>query len=324
MISRPLRSLLLNFLLAAAASADTIQIGTGTDNTPYVPTYGWYNFSWSAALYLKEEIGDTCVVTGLSYYVNEPFSFTTEPIPQASFPWTAGFENNGAMPPFWHEDFLSGSTAWTFRGGAPAGQPAAASRGAFNACFAGPAGARTRLVAPVIDLAGAAAPLLTFMLAQPPADTSADALRVHYRVSPTNDWTLVPGGEFTVPLAGWTRRSLALPSPSSAYYLAFEGVGAGGGGVCLDDVSVLTAHGTATGWSAEFSISSESIMKRLGSTTFHPELIRANFMRYDWVREEGREERRLVQQNWSPVLTGNPHNTPVLMGRLVLTNAPSL
>lgn len=81
---------------------------------------------------------------------------------------------------------------------------------------------------------------------------------------------------------------------------------------------------TATGWSAEFSISSESIMKRLGSTTFHPELIRANFMRYDWVREEGREERRLVQQNWSPVLTGNPHNTPVLMGRLVLTNAPSL
>ena len=70
MISRPLRSLLLNFLLAAAASADTIQIGTGTDNTPYVPTYGWYNFSWSDALCLKEEIGDTCVITGLSYYVS--------------------------------------------------------------------------------------------------------------------------------------------------------------------------------------------------------------------------------------------------------------
>ena len=466
MISRPLRALLLSFA-AAAASAETIQIGDGSSDTPYVPTYGWYDYSWSDSLYLKEEIGDTCVVTGLSYYVtsssaayiqnnqriylletdrawfaspaayedpavsgaarvfdgavtwngggwhsiafdtpfdfsgeanlvvhwenrdgsyaygyprfaytwkssratynysdgsfptggypslvstvpnvilhcssigggvatlpqppdgapavprdaaptlawsnprkalfnavyfsknrgdvaatnpaarvlydgssvfsnythgaaldpgttyywgvfeqlergpmfNEPFSFTTEPLPQTSFPWTTGFENGGAIPPFWHEDFLSGSTAWTFRGGAPAGQPAAASRGAFNACFAGPAGARTRLVAPVIDLSGAAAPLLTFVLAQPPSGGAADALRVHYRVSPTNDWTLVPGGEFTAPLAGWTRRSLALPSPSSAYYLAFEGVGAGGGGICLDDVSVLTAHGTAT------------------------------------------------------------------------------
>lgn len=177
---------------------------------------------------------------------NEPFAFTTEPLPQTTFPWTTGFENGGAMPPFWHEDFLSGSTAWTFRDGGPSGQPASASRGAFNACFAGPADARTRLVAPVIDLGGATAPLLTFMLAQPTSGASADALRIHYRTSPTNDWTLAPGGEFAAPLANWTRRSLALPSPSSTYYLAFEGVGAGGGGVCLDDVAVLTEHGTAT------------------------------------------------------------------------------
>ena len=177
---------------------------------------------------------------------NEPFSFTTEPLPQATFPWTTGFENGGAMPPYWHEDFLSGSTPWTVLDGGPSGQPASASRGTFNACFAGPAGARTRLVAPVIDLGGATAPVLTFMIAQPLSDTSADALRIHYRTSPTNEWTLAPGGEFTAPLANWTRRSLALPSPSSTYYLAFEGVGAGGGGVCLDDVAVLTEHGAVT------------------------------------------------------------------------------
>ena len=34
---------------------------------------------------------------------NEPFSFTTEPLPQTSFPWTTGFENGGAIPPFWHK-----------------------------------------------------------------------------------------------------------------------------------------------------------------------------------------------------------------------------
>ena len=80
------------------------------------------------------------------------------------------------------------------------------------------------------------------------------------------------------------------------------------------------AKKTALGWSAEFSIPAETVMKRQGSTTFLPTEIRAHFMRYDWIKIEGREERRLIQQNWSPVLHGNPHNTPGLMGRLMLTD----
>lgn len=467
MISRPLRSLLLNFLLAAAASADTIQIGTGTDNTPYVPTYGWYNFSWSDALCLKEEIGDTCVITGLSYYVtnepyeyampdqriylletartsfdsdayedpavsgatcvfdgtvtwngsgwnsipldipfeysgeanlvihwenrdgsyasgyprfaytwkssrakfnssdsafptggypsivgnvpnvilhcssigsgiatepqpadgapaalrdaaptlawknpaaalfnavyfsknvndvaatnpaarvlydgatvfsnythgtalepgttyywgvleqlergpvlNTPFSFTTEPLPQAGFPWTAGFEAGGERPAFWYDTFVAGTSSWAFTQGGLNGTPAAAYRGAFNARFGGgPVGAKTRLVAPVLDLGGATDPVVTFMLAQPSSGGAADALRVYCRTSPTNDWTLVTGGAFTAPLADWTRATLPLPPLAGTCYLAFEGTCNGGGGVCLDDVSVLTAHGTVT------------------------------------------------------------------------------
>ena len=59
------------------ACAETIQIGDGTSNTAYVPTYGWFDYSWSDSIYLKEEIGDTCVITGLSYYVtNEPYEYT--------------------------------------------------------------------------------------------------------------------------------------------------------------------------------------------------------------------------------------------------------
>ena len=84
------------------------------------------------------------------------------------------------------------------------------------------------------------------------------------------------------------------------------------------------AKKTDHGWSAEFAIPAEPIMKRLGYSVYRPGLIHAHFMRYDWMRGDGRQERRLVQQNWSPVLTGNPHNTPALMGRLMLTNAPCL
>ncbi|MGI5869525.1 MAG: carbohydrate-binding family 9-like protein [Kiritimatiellia bacterium] len=80
------------------------------------------------------------------------------------------------------------------------------------------------------------------------------------------------------------------------------------------------AKTTAFGWSAELAIPAGPIMKRRGATTFMPAELRAHFMRYDWIKEEGRDERRLIQQNWSPVPHGNPHNSPGLMGRLLLTN----
>jgi hypothetical protein len=80
------------------------------------------------------------------------------------------------------------------------------------------------------------------------------------------------------------------------------------------------AKKTDSGWSAELAIPAESIMKRQGSKTFMPTEIRAHFMRYDWIPVAGEEERRLIQQNWSPVPHGNPHNTPALMGRLLLAN----
>jgi len=34
--------------------------------------------------------------------------------------------------------------------------------------------------------------------------------------------------------------------------------------------------------------------------------------------EEGSDQRRLIQQNWSPVVYGNPHNSPALFGILKL------
>jgi hypothetical protein len=77
---------------------------------------------------------------------------------------------------------------------------------------------------------------------------------------------------------------------------------------------------TPEGWSAELAIPAESVMKRLGSKTFFPAEIRAHFMRYDWIPVSKEEERRLIQQNWSPVPHGNPHNSPALMGRLILSN----
>jgi hypothetical protein len=78
------------------------------------------------------------------------------------------------------------------------------------------------------------------------------------------------------------------------------------------------ARTNASGWTAELAIPAESIMKRKDSPVFLPAEIRANFIRYDWPVSLATRQRDLLQQNWSPVLIGNPHNSPARMGRLML------
>lgn len=80
------------------------------------------------------------------------------------------------------------------------------------------------------------------------------------------------------------------------------------------------ARRTKGGWSAELAIPAAPVMRRRGETGFVPGEIRAHFMRYDHVPVQDGSARRLVQQNWVPLPAGNPHNTPALMGRLLLAD----
>jgi hypothetical protein len=80
------------------------------------------------------------------------------------------------------------------------------------------------------------------------------------------------------------------------------------------------ARRTKDGWSAELAIPPGPVMRRRGSPIFIPGEIRAHFMRYDHVPVQDGGARRLVQQNWVPLPAGNPHNTPALMGRLLLAD----
>lgn len=72
------------------------------------------------------------------------------------------------------------------------------------------------------------------------------------------------------------------------------------------------------GWTVEMAIPAGPVVKRLGSETFFPTELRANFVRYDWPPSGGDGKRELLQQTWSPVLKGCPHISPSRMGRLRL------
>ena len=67
-----------------------------------------------------------------------------------------------------------------------------------------------------------------------------DELKVFYRTSSTGTWTQLV--HYTSSIAAYQFDSIALPSPSSTYQLAFEGFGDFGYGVALDDITVYDAN----------------------------------------------------------------------------------
>jgi parallel beta-helix repeat protein len=64
---------------ASVASAECIEIGTGTGTEWYVPFYGYYNYGWSKIIYTQPEINNPCVINKVAFNVsNTPSSYTVD------------------------------------------------------------------------------------------------------------------------------------------------------------------------------------------------------------------------------------------------------
>jgi hypothetical protein len=66
-------------LMANLSFADYVEIGTGTSLQYYIPVYGFFNYSWSQAIYLQSEISASIDINKISYYVgNTPSNYVFE------------------------------------------------------------------------------------------------------------------------------------------------------------------------------------------------------------------------------------------------------
>lgn len=84
----------------------------------------------------------------------------------------------------------------------------------------------------------------------------------------------------------------------------------------------LTEGDREIGWTVEMTIPATALTKRLGVKELQPGAMRANFIRYDHRLPQSGTQRRLVQQNWAPVVHGCPHISPSAMGFLILAEEP--
>ena len=166
-------------------------------------------------------------------------AFTTDCEAVTSLPYTQGFETVDQMPDCWQQEHVSGDESWTTQAGA--GTSSSAHGGILNAYLShnGYDQNVTRLISPIFDLSGMVNPYLSFWFMQPAWNDDQDELTVYYRTAHDADWQ--PIAQHTVSVDDWTMDSLALPSPTSTYQIAFEGFVHYGHGIAIDDITIAEA-----------------------------------------------------------------------------------
>ena len=196
------------------------------------------------------------------------------------------------MPTGWTTD---GSGTWSVATGVNSSYPSSAGQGTYNAQIKhGTTGNATKLITPEIDLSAVASAELSFMHVQKDWSGDVDELRVYYRTSSSESWTLLTGQEYTSAVDSWTTEDgIALPNLSSTYQIAFEFYDNWGRGLGIDNVVIIqgascakptglaatvtpgsgtiatldwTAGGTETDWTIEYSTTSD-FSSNVSSTT---------------------------------------------------------
>jgi len=151
--------------------------------------------------------------------------------------FTENFENGGNMPNNWTQEYVVDTLNWVFTSGGHNGHPSGTHGGSFNGLlFYAGTSKKTKLVSPQLNLSTYSNLQLKFWHTQEEYSGDQDILKVYYKTSATGSWNLLQ--TYSSSVVNWTQRTITLPSPSSTYYIAFEGEAKYGYGICLDDLQI--------------------------------------------------------------------------------------
>jgi hypothetical protein len=186
------------------------------------------------------------ICNGDTTIYSETVQFTTPCVDGAisSFPWTEGFESGIAC---WQQEYVSGAIDWTnednYSSSTSSSTPAHGGQKLAYFFDDSYSGYTTKLVSPLLDISGLATPYVSFWHLQKVWLSDQDELKVFYRASSDSSWTQLV--HYSSNISSWQLDSVALPSASSTYQIAFEGIQNYGYGVGLDDITVYDPSGSS-------------------------------------------------------------------------------
>ena len=174
-------------------------------------------------------------------------SFRTACSTVETFPYFEGFNDvYNVQDACWSAEVLSGYTNWTTSiDGAHGNYPYEGGRCAKINYFVG----ESRLSSPVFDLSEMNNPYLKYVVANPEYSGAAAQVIVEYKATPESDWVTLKS--YTTANETWLLDSVALPSPSETYQIAFKAIGADAWGASIDAVQVYDSEGEPGGTDPE-------------------------------------------------------------------------
>ena len=155
------------------------------------------------------------------------------------------------------------------------------------------AGNKISLISPVYDITALTVPALSIKHTEIDYADIADELRVYYRASELDEWTLIPEMEFTTPYpeGTWNIDTVILPNPSATYQLRFEITSNYVSGVDLDDVMIFEGVTKVITKEATDITSSSAVLHKTVESVIP-------------VLTEGFDYRVIDAENWQTSLTG--------------------
>ena len=208
---------------STAATVDSI-VGTSLNLAGLTPATNYY--AW---------VRSVCSASDTSAWLAfAPFATLCDVV--NTFPYTQSFDAT-TIPPCYAQEMVSGSATWKFvttNGNSTVSPRSGTHMAEFRTTTAGN---KAKLVLPVMDLTTLSNPEISFFMANVNWAGDIDELRLYYKTSAGGSWTQF-GSDYTTENTTWTEVRLALPNPSSTYYIAFEGTSQWARGLNIDDVRI--------------------------------------------------------------------------------------
>ena len=160
-----------------------------------------------------------------------------------SFPWTETFETSSTTAPNWTQIYESGTKQWSIVSSSYYGYTTGPHNGSLMAEFdiTSFSGDTTKYVSPTLDLSAVTNPTLEFFYRNKDWGGDQNEINVYYRTNPTASWTLIQN--YNTSISDWTSSgTLNLPTPTSTYQIAIEGVANYGSSINVDDVTVQASQ----------------------------------------------------------------------------------
>ncbi|MFA5477360.1 MAG: choice-of-anchor J domain-containing protein [Bacteroidales bacterium] len=178
--------------------SDNLLVSTYVQDAEYAAPHSNWRYTPTSTLMMRRGQDDNDNPPGLGTSYNRPNIQFDLDLDFSTIILEEGFENGGAIPASWTQEYVIGTNNWRFQNGGAGGNPAAAHSGSYNAALTHTTvGNVTKLVSPALDLSDFASPELNFWHTQAVWSGDQDELRVYYKTSLGGTWTMIPNAEWT-------------------------------------------------------------------------------------------------------------------------------